>query len=270
MRMRVASNVPKATSQAPPVYPPAAVDQGIEGDVVLHIIIGTHGVVRESSTMSGPALLIQSAIDAARKWQYQPIRIRINGGVSGVEQDTTVTINYVLGPPPTVTVNSKPRSAFSPEESTLRRKLHPPLPAVDADTAEDIRRLLAATGMKNVITTFFGSHLVGMRATIYENLPASVDREKVVNRFQEELQNRLNSGQVLDVVIPIYAKHFTHEEIKSFLAFYESPAGKRYAQEAPSLMWEVSDAGAPYWMDTVLPEIFQQMAQEYPELRTMK
>ncbi len=266
MRIRVAANVPRVTAQTAPVYPQTAIDQRVEGNVVLHVIIGTDGTVKESSAMSGPPLLVQSAIEGVRQWQYQPVLLN---GIP-IEQDTTVTLNYELGPPPTVMVNNKPLSAFSQEESALRRQQRPALPAADADTAADIRRLLEATGMRNVITAFFGSHLLGIRAQLFKDLPASVDREKVANRFQEELQKRIASGQVLDAVIPIYAKHFTHEEIKSFLAFYESPAGRRYAQEAPSLMWEVNDTGAPYWMNTVLPEIFQQMSAEYPELRNMK
>jgi TonB family protein len=266
MRMRVAPNVPKPTSQTPPVYPQTAIDQRVEGDVILHLIINGDGTVKESSALSGPALLIQSAIEAVRQWQYLPVSF--NG--TPLEMDTTVTVNYVLGPPPRVTVNNQPLSAFSPEESGLRRQLRPSLATVDADTAADIRRLLELTGMRNVVTAFFGSHLLGIRAQLFKDLPASVDREKVVNRFQDELQKRIASGQVLDAVIPIYAKHFTHEEIKSFLAFYESPAGRRYAQEASSLMWEVNDAGAPYWMDTVLPEIFKRMADEYPELSNLK
>jgi len=266
MRIRVAANVPRATSQTPPVYPQSAIDQHVEGNVVLHVIIGADGAVKESSAMSGPTLLFQSAVEAVRQWQYQPFRL--NG--SPLEQDTTVTLNFILGPPPTVAVNNQPLSAFSPEASALRRQQRPPLPAVDPDTAADIRQLLEATGMRNVVTALFRSPLLGIRAQLFKDLPASVDREKVANRFQDELQKRIASGQVLDAVIPIYAKHFTHEEIKSFLAFYQSPAGRRYAQEAPSLMWEVNDAAAPYWMNTVLPEIFQQMSTEYPELRNMK
>jgi hypothetical protein len=143
-------------------------------------------------------------------------------------------------------------------------------PISDPETAVDIRRLLEVTGMNKVVTVFFGSHLLGIRALLLKDLPASVDRQRVANRFQEELQKRIASGQVLEAVIPIYAKHFTHQEIKSFLAFYESPAGRRYAEEAPSMMLEINDAAAPYWMDTVLPEIFQQTSGEYPELRNMK
>jgi TonB family protein len=266
LQMRLASNVPRAISQAPPAYPQAAIDQRVEGNVVLHILIGVDGAVAEVGAMSGPEVLATAAIEAVKGWKYQPIRLN----VGPVQQDPTVTLNFVLGPTPAVVVNNKLPCAFSPEESTLRRQQRPSLPAVDPDTAAVIRRLLELMGMKNVVTAFFGSDLMGIQSQLYKDLRPSVDRKAVVDRFREELQKRISSGQVMEVVIPIYAKHFTHEEIKSFLAFYESPAGKRCAQEAPSLMWEVHDSSAPYWMDTVLPEVFQEMSVEYPELRNLK
>ena len=266
VRMRVSQNAPRATTQRPPVYPTAAIDQRIEGKVVLHVIIGGDGTVKESTALSGHPLLTQSAMEAVKQWQYRPMSL--NGSL--VEMDTTVTLDYALGPPPTVMVNNQTLPAFSPEAITLRQQQQPSLPAVDAATETDIRRLIEVTGIKSVVTAYFGSHLLGIRALLLKELPADVDREKVADRFQEELQKRIRSAQVLDAVIPIYAKHFTHEEIKSFLAFYDTPAGKRYAQEAPYIMLDISRAGASYWMNTVLPEIFKQMSAEFPGLSNMK
>ena len=112
-----------------------------------------------------------------------------------VEQDTTVTLTFVLGLPPTVTINKQKLSVFSPEESMLRRQERPRLPSVDPETAVDIRRLIAVTGMRNAATTFFGAHLLGIRAQLFKDLPANVDHEKVANQFQRhcdrgQLENR--------------------------------------------------------------------------------
>jgi TonB family protein len=112
MRIRVAANVPRATLQTPTTYPQAGMDQRVEGDVILHLIINRDGTVKEASTLSGPALLADSAIEAVKQWQYKPVRL--NG--SAVEVDTTVTLSYVLGPPAAVTVKGQPLSTFSPVE----------------------------------------------------------------------------------------------------------------------------------------------------------
>jgi len=109
-RIRVSANIPRVTTQTPPVYPQAAIDQRVEGNVVLHLIIGGDGAVKELTSVSGLALLSESAIEVVRSWKYQPVRL--NG--SPVEVDTTVTLSYSLGPPPTVTINNQPSLAISP------------------------------------------------------------------------------------------------------------------------------------------------------------
>jgi TonB family protein len=76
----------------PPTYPPDAKAQHIEGDVVLHAIIGKDGTIKELTRVTGDPLLISSAIDAVRQWQYRPYLL--NG--APVEVDTTITFHFRL------------------------------------------------------------------------------------------------------------------------------------------------------------------------------
>ena len=39
-------------------------------------------------------------------------------------------------------------------------------------------------------------------------------------------------------LIPIYKKHFTQEEVKAIIAFYESPTGKKLAEQTPLITVE--------------------------------
>lgn len=50
--------------------------------------------------------------------------------------------------------------------------------------------------------------------------------------FQVELKD-LNSK-----LVPIYKKHFTQEEIKELIAFYESPIGMKMSKETPAITQE--------------------------------
>lgn len=56
------------------VYPRAARRQGIEGVVVLHLLLDEKGLVRkiELKQSSGHAILDQAALRAARHWRFQP------------------------------------------------------------------------------------------------------------------------------------------------------------------------------------------------------
>ena len=83
----------KLVSRIQPVYPPIAIQARIQGNVVLHAIIGKEGAVSELQVLSGHPLLVQAAFDAVRQWRYSPTLL------SGqpVEVETTITVSFVLG-----------------------------------------------------------------------------------------------------------------------------------------------------------------------------
>jgi TonB family protein len=57
-----------------PKYPPEAVQQRIEGAVILHGIVGIDGMVHELAVMRGDAILRQAALEAVRQWRYEPYK----------------------------------------------------------------------------------------------------------------------------------------------------------------------------------------------------
>ena len=56
----------------PPVYPQAAKDKHIEGDVVLEVQIDARGHVTNAQVLSGPEELRNAARDAVLQWHYSP------------------------------------------------------------------------------------------------------------------------------------------------------------------------------------------------------
>ena len=82
----------KIVERVEPVYPTLARQTRIQGTVRLHAIIGTDGHVEELEVISGHPLLIQAAMDAARKWRYAPTTW--NGQL--VEVDTTIDVIFAL------------------------------------------------------------------------------------------------------------------------------------------------------------------------------
>ena len=94
-RIRVGGNVQaaKLIRQPLPVYPQIAKTAHIQGTVVLHAIISKDGSVQEVQYISGPPLLMRSAMDAVKQWRYQPTTL--NG--EAVEVDTTISVVFTLG-----------------------------------------------------------------------------------------------------------------------------------------------------------------------------
>jgi protein TonB len=60
---------------------------------LLHAIIGKDGTVQDLQYISGPPLLMKSAMDAVRQWRYKPTLL--NG--EPVDVDTTISVVFTLG-----------------------------------------------------------------------------------------------------------------------------------------------------------------------------
>jgi periplasmic protein TonB len=93
--IRVGGNVAQANliRQVTPVYPAIAKTAHISGTVLLHAIIGKDGTVQDLQYVSGPPLLMKSAMDAVRQWRYKPTLL--NG--DPVDVDTTISVVFTLG-----------------------------------------------------------------------------------------------------------------------------------------------------------------------------
>jgi len=75
--LRVGGKVsePHLISSVLPVYPLAARQFNIQGDVTIAATIDATGKVTTMKVLSGPSLLQRAAMDALRQWKYEPSRL---------------------------------------------------------------------------------------------------------------------------------------------------------------------------------------------------
>jgi len=76
-----------------PPYPNIAKVAHVQGAVVLQAKISKQGTIEDLRLVSGPPMLVQSAMEAVRQWKYRPYLL--NG--EPVEVDTQITVNFTLG-----------------------------------------------------------------------------------------------------------------------------------------------------------------------------
>lgn len=95
---RVSSGIARSllVKQVAPVYPPIAKQARVQGAVLLSVIIGKDGNVKDIKVVSGPAMLRQAALDAVQQWVYKPMLL--NG--QPIEVLTEVEVNFTLADPP--------------------------------------------------------------------------------------------------------------------------------------------------------------------------
>lgn len=92
--VRIGGNLkpPRQIYAPQPEYPIIAKQAGIQGTVVIDAVIDEHGNVVQAHVLSGPPLLIPSALNAVLQWKYQPTYL--NGEPISVAMH--VEVHFVL------------------------------------------------------------------------------------------------------------------------------------------------------------------------------
>jgi uncharacterized protein len=98
---------------------------------------------------------------------------------------------------------------------------------------KDIKRLMVITGSGDL----------GVQASnqVMGSLKSSLP--DIPEEFWKEFQKEINANSMIDLIIPIYDKHFSHSDIKELITFYESPLGKRMTKALPAIMQESYTVG---------------------------
>jgi protein TonB len=204
---------PTKLKNVAPVYPDAAKQARVQGVVILECTIGPRGDVADVKVLRGIPLLDQAAIDAVKQWVYTPTLLN---GVA-VPVIMTVTVNFKLsgGPLPA----EAPAAVVAPTPA--------PTPTGSPEKIADIRRLLELNGSKATRVKMFELVLERLHAQARPDTPAS---------FWDALLEELNTEPLDETVVLLYDKYFTQDEIREFIRFYETPAGRKLAATAPVII----------------------------------
>jgi len=82
-----------AINRVQPIYPQIARQTHTQGVVRLHTIIDKDGKVIEVTYLSGPAMLMQAAIDAVKQWRFRPTTLNN----TPVQVECVFEINFNMG-----------------------------------------------------------------------------------------------------------------------------------------------------------------------------
>ena len=163
----------KLLKRPPAVYPQEAIQARISGRVRVHAVIAKDGTVREVYVMSGPSLLVKSAMDAVKQSLYTPTLLDGHP----VEVDTTIDMVYKLPP---AAAPAAPPDATGPSLSSGTENPKPSLPSAakatctfgKIDFTEEGNKL---TGM--VPYTYQGSY--PLDAVALRGIPLKKDNQQI-------------------------------------------------------------------------------------------
>jgi uncharacterized protein len=105
-------------------------------------------------------------------------------------------------------------------------------PEQDAKRAE-IRKLIELTGAANISADALRQIIAPLRSGF----------PQVPDEFWDNFVKEVRSDELVDLVVPIYDKYYTLEEIRDLTRFYQSPVGQKTIKVLPKLSAEAIDAG---------------------------
>ena len=139
-------------------------------------------------------------------------------------------------------------------------------PAVDAAKEASIRKLLDLTGASKLMLQTIASMKDTIRPLILSSLPVGEYRERLVDLFFQKFQTKLDPASLINLIVPIYAKHLSQDELDGLIKFYQTPLGQKALSVVPQILSESQLAGKQFG-EKVGRESMIEVLQEHPELR---
>ena len=113
---------------------------------------------------------------------------------------------------------------------------------------DQIRELLQVTGSGAVGEQVFQTMMTSIRAA-FPQVPAEV---------WDEFTESLNEDDLNEMVVGIYERHLTHDEVAAMLTFYKTEEGRAIIRKLPIVMQESMQVGQR-WGEDKMREIVQQL-----------
>jgi hypothetical protein len=140
------------------------------------------------------------------------------------------------------------------QASDLARKGPPIDPALRAD----IVRLMDMTGASAASTQmarqFSDAFFNGFKQTQQSVPPRVIEIVRQV--LNTEFEQAFNGSELKDQQIALYARYFSHDDVKGLLAFYESEIGKKAIAALPNLSRDGADIGER-WAKMNMPRVMK-------------
>jgi len=114
-----------------------------------------------------------------------------------------------------------------------------------------IRQLMVVMGSDKLGTQVMSTMISSFKKN-YPNVDAA---------FWDEFQKEAKTDELINMMVPVYAKHFTDQDIQQLIAFYSTPIGKKYVENQPEIMQESFQIGMQ-WGQKIGERVQQKLKQK--------
>jgi len=122
------------------------------------------------------------------------------------------------------------------------------------------KELVAATKATTVFNPLIAGVVEQAKLLFLQQNPSlAKDLNEIAEKMRADLEPRMS--ELSDEMAKLYATHFTEQELKAILAFYQSPVGKKVLVEQPTVV-DLSMRYAQDWANKLSDQVIAQMRVE--------
>ncbi len=168
----------------------------------------------------------------------QSVKVDVNGVGMTYYADEVADIDGIVLAPPTPLVPAVPAAVPTKKATST-------LVSGD-DKRQLILKFMDAFGTRQALTKNF--------ETLLKQVPAAQAQEA------DKIRERVKIDELIERLIPVYDRNFTMDELKAFIAFYQSSEGVKLLKTVPVLMSESVEESVKY-LEEKFPEMKQKEGQ---------
>jgi hypothetical protein len=160
-----------------------------------------------------------------------------------------------------------PGTPAQPGQASAQAQSEAPAEKIDPAKDAAIRHLIGLTEVSKLGDNISSAMVVRVREVMGRAIPAD-QLAKFMDEFTPKYTASAPTSAVTDAIVPIYAKHFSMEDIQALTKFYETPLGQRVVKSMPDVAEESQAAGARIDQKAAIATL-RSMSDEYPQLKQM-
>jgi hypothetical protein len=127
---------------------------------------------------------------------------------------------------------------------------------------QDTEKLMELVGTRQILRDIFDQDIDAQIAAMRRARPDVP--EQFWQDFAVEFKRQASPDELMKAILPIYDKHFTHQEIRQLIAFYQSPLGRKISITLPEIQRESIEAGRS-WGEELGDRMHAELKQRLTE-----
>lgn len=158
--------------------------------------------------------------------------------------------------------NCAPQDPPPPVDTEWLKAQQDALAALDPAFVSDIRHLMDVLGLRQTLQRSMSAQMNSLKTNSMPLLKGMDHPEQIADSVITKMSGVLTEDRFLDEYVMVYARHFSREEIRQILAFYESPTGRKCVSEQSSLFGDIQTQGHLYMQKIVIPKVVAEVQKE--------